>query len=375
MKIKKNLSLYIHIPFCVQKCKYCDFLSFPSSGEDRNSYIQELKKEIIWKSKWASDYQVISIFFGGGTPSLLNQDQMKELLICIKEHYKVEPEAEITLEVNPGTLTKDKLRNYKKCGINRLSMGLQSTDDAELRMLGRIHTFQEFKKNYQDARAVGFDNINIDLMSALPGQTMESYKKTLEQIVKLRPEHISAYSLIVEEGTPLAGDNDLLSRLPDEEMDRRMYQYTKEYLKMYGYERYEISNYAKLRKECLHNCVYWTGGEYLGFGLGASSYFEGERFHNETDISRYRFDGEKQEIDHLSKEDQMEEFMFLGLRMTAGIKEVEFEKKFHQNIHDVYGQVLKKQMEEGLIIREKGRIYLTERGLDVSNYVFCDYLL
>lgn len=376
MKIKKKLSLYIHIPFCVQKCKYCDFLSFSACEEDRNSYMKELKREIIWKSTWTKDkYQVISIFFGGGTPSLLTGSQMEELLSVIYQNYDVVNDAEITTEANPGTLTKEKLSMYLKAGINRLSIGLQSANDPELTMLGRIHTYTDFLKNYDLAREVGFENINLDLMSALPGQTLASYQKTLQKIVALKPEHISAYSLIVEEGTPLAKDTRLLEQLPDEELDRKMYQLTKDYLSQYGYERYEISNYAKAGKECRHNCVYWTGGDYLGFGLGASSYFQGQRFVNESDFTNYRYDCDRCEVQILRKQEKMEEFMFLGMRMIKGVSEAEFEKRFGCSMESVYGDILKRQETQNLIIRENGCVQLTDRGLDVSNYVFCDYLL
>lgn len=374
MKTKKNLSLYIHIPFCVQKCKYCDFLSFSSSEEDRNSYITQLKEELRLKSKWAEGSEVISIFFGGGTPSILEGGQIAELLKVIRAQYHIAAHAEITIEANPGTLTKEKLKIYRENGINRLSIGLQSADNKELAMLGRIHTMEDFQKNFKDAREAGFDNINIDLMSALPGQDLASYRRTLEKIIKLQPEHISAYSLIVEEGTPLSQDKKLLEKIPDEEEDRKMYQFTKEFLHIHGYERYEISNYAKPGWECQHNCVYWTGGDYLGIGLGASSYFKGERFRNEDKMASYRFDGTKKEAEMLTKEEKIEEFMFLGLRMTKGILEAEFLERFACPIEEVYGDILKKQQQEGLIVRTDGRIFLTEKGLDVSNYVFCDYL-
>lgn len=375
MKTKKNLSLYIHIPFCVQKCKYCDFLSFSACEEDRNSYIQELKKEMVWKHTWVKEeYRVISVFFGGGTPSLLHGFQIKELLSVMNQHYDVANDAEITIEANPGTLTAEKLSAYLKAGINRLSIGLQSTNDRELRMLGRIHTYDEFYANYHLARKKGFDNINIDLMSALPGQSIKSYQKTLEKIVHLNPEHISAYSLIVEEGTPLANDTLLLAKLPGEDSDREMYEFTKSFLQEYGYERYEISNYSKKGKECIHNTVYWMGGDYLGFGLGASSYFQGQRFCNESDRKKYRYNGPKQELQTLTDSEKMEEFMFLGMRMIKGVSEVEFLKRFGCSMESVYGKILKKQEAEGLIIRKNDQVKLTERGINVSNYVFCDYL-
>lgn len=376
MKIKKNLSLYIHIPFCVQKCKYCDFLSFSTCEGDRNSYIQELKKELIWKHTWTrEEYQVISVFFGGGTPSLLTGTQMEGLLSVIDQYYDVANGAEITIEANPGTLTKDKISKYLKAGMNRLSIGLQSANNQELAMLGRIHTYEEFIKNYDLAREVGFENINIDLMAALPGQTYKSYQKTLQKVVALKPEHISAYSLIVEEGTPLAKDTGLLEKLPDEDLDRDMYQLTKDYLRQYGYERYEISNYSKPGKECRHNCVYWTGGDYLGFGLGASSYFQGQRFVNESDFTNYRYDSERHEVQVLSQNEKMEEFMFLGMRMTRGVSEAEFARRFDCSMESVYGDILKRQEADDLIIRKNNCVQLTDKGLDISNYVFCDYLL
>ncbi|MDO4943068.1 MAG: radical SAM family heme chaperone HemW [Lachnospiraceae bacterium] len=375
MKNKKNLSLYIHIPFCIQKCKYCDFLSFSADEEDRNSYVQELQKEIVWKSRWTGEYQVISIFFGGGTPSLLNTDQMEKLLASIYQNYDVIEDVEITVEANPGTLSKEKLTAYRQSGINRLSIGLQSSDNRELAMLGRIHTYEQFLENFSLAREIGFQNINIDLMSAIPGQTIESYQKTLNKIVMLNPEHISAYSLIVEEGTPLADDSGLLEKLPDEDCDREMYQLTKVYLQQFGYERYEISNYAKKGKECTHNMVYWTGGDYLGFGLGASSYFQGQRFCNGNHLKHYRYDDDKHQLQILNQDDKIEEFMFLGMRMAKGISKKEFEKRFQKPIESIYGELFKKQTAEGLIVCEGDWIRLTERGLDVSNYVFCDYLL
>jgi len=375
MKNKKNLSLYLHIPFCIQKCKYCDFLSFSAAEEDRNSYVQELQKEIVWKSRWVGDYRVVSIFFGGGTPSLLDPDQIKKLMESIYDHYDVAADAEITMEANPGTLTEEKLTACKRAGINRLSIGLQSADNRELMMLGRIHSYEQFLENFYLAREMGFENINVDLMSAIPGQTLDGYRKTLEKIAALNPEHISAYSLIVEEGTPLAEDGDLLGQLPDEEIDREMYQLTKSYLQQYGYDRYEISNYAKKGKACKHNIVYWTGGDYLGLGLGASSYFQGMRFSNESRWKEYRYDSGKCHLQVLSEKDKIEEFMFLGMRMTKGISRMEFQDRFHKTAESVYGELLKRQESQGLIVCSGDHIRLTERGLDVSNYVFCDYLL
>lgn len=374
MKTKQSVSLYIHIPFCIKKCKYCDFLSFSSTEEGRNSYIRLLAEELKQKSIWTKDQMVISIFFGGGTPSILTKDQITYLMDVIYQYYTVEENAEITIEANPGTMTREKLKAYKEAGINRLSIGLQSTEDEELKRIGRIHTYEQFEENYHMARKVGFSNINIDLMSALPGQTMDSYERTLKKVLALEPEHISAYSLIVEDGTPLAGDDLLLEMLPGEEIDRKMYHRTKELLQKAGYERYEISNYAKKGYACRHNMVYWQGGNYLGFGLGASSYFEGERFHNPMEMEEYHT-YQKEEAEVLSREDKMEEFMFLGLRMTEGIQKEEFQSRFGVSMESIYGKILEEQEKEGLILQNEKSVKLTERGLDVSNYVFCDYLL
>ena len=292
---RKDLELYIHIPFCIKKCNYCDFLSFPSSAEDREEYIRCLVKEIEKTGIVLNDilnnkdtYQVRSIFIGGGTPSLLSGNQIKNIMQVVQKYFLIKEEAEITMEANPGTLTKKNLSAYKDAGINRLSMGLQSADNSCLYLLGRIHTWEEFLKNYELARKAGFENINIDLMSGLPGQTMSIYKKTLEKVMALRPEHISAYSLILEEGTPFYESKEIHKKIPNEEADREMYQFTKEILAENGYDRYEISNYALKGKECIHNLGYWSGVPYIGFGLGASSYFEGTRFSNERNLEHYK---------------------------------------------------------------------------------------
>ena len=236
---RKDLELYIHIPFCIKKCNYCDFLSFPSSAEDREEYVRCLVKEIeqtgiVLNNK--DTYQVRSVFIGGGTPSLLSGDQIKNIMQVVQKYFLIKEEAEITMEANPGTLTKKNLSAYKDAGINRLSMGLQSADNSCLYLLGRIHTWEEFLKNYELARKAGFENINIDLMSGLPGQTMSIYKKTLEKVMALRPEHISAYSLILEEGTPFYESEEIHKKIPNEEADREMYQFTKEILAENGYE-------------------------------------------------------------------------------------------------------------------------------------------
>ena len=400
---KQPLGIYVHIPFCVKKCAYCDFLSGPVTKDRKADYIEALKKEIRCDKNLKKQYQVVSIFFGGGTPSSLEGNQIEEILDAIYESFEIDKsklldgkeDIEITVEANPGTLSKEKLRTYRLAGVNRLSIGLQSANDTELKLLGRIHTYEEFLHNYQLAREAGFMNINVDLMSALPGQTLESYEDTLRKVVVLRPTHISAYSLIIEEGTPFyekygegMPEENLL---PTEEVDRLMYARTKEILKGDGYERYEISNYAKKGYACRHNSLYWNGTDYIGFGLGASSYLRPVRYQNETDMDRYLsyLDGgidastmqEKlhQNRTELTKENQMEEFMFLGLRLTKGVSLEEFEIRFGISIKEVYENVISKHSNEGLleITSDAGKQYLalTEKGRDVSNYVMADFLL
>lgn len=395
------LELYIHIPFCVRKCGYCDFLSFPADGAVRERYVKQLTEEIRamgylygTEKNAGGRYQAASVFFGGGTPSVLTAEQTDRIMAAVRESFRLAENAEVTTEANPGTVDERKLAAYRACGINRLSLGLQSADGGELRLLGRIHTFEEFLQGYHAARSAGFDNINVDLMSALPGQSLQSWKQTLRTVAELRPEHISAYSLIIEENTPFYesyGENrDACPPLPDEETEREMYYFTKKYLEMMGYERYEISNYALPGKECRHNEGYWTGTEYLGLGLGASSYIKGERFSNETDLEKYlSLDTEelKDRRHHLEREtltpqDKMEEFMFLGLRLSRGVGADEFEKRFGVPMERIYGGVLAEYLAAGLMEKytageTNDRLYwrLTEYGTDVSNRVLSGFLL
>ena len=322
---KKPLELYIHIPFCVKKCAYCDFLSGPSTLEVREAYVNCLIEEICHckhagvrdsDNKWApcdpENYEVVSAFFGGGTPSILKPDQIRRIMTALKEVFCWNSDAEVTIEANPGTVDEEKLRNYLDCGINRISFGLQSADNEELRKLGRIHTWEEFLESFRLAREAGFSNLNVDLMSALPGQTVESWMDTLKKTADLDPEHISAYSLIIEEGTPFFeayGDGRGDGILPDEDAEREMYHRTREFLKDRGYERYEISNYARTGRECRHNVGYWTGVSYLGLGLGASSYVDGCRFCNERDLGIYLGEkpGKRLDQEILTKKDMEEE--------------------------------------------------------------------
>ena len=283
--MSRYVSLYVHIPFCAVKCKYCDFLSFDGeSYQTMLRYVDALCQEIKLYAPIVDEYTVRSIFIGGGTPSILDESLITNIMAFIKQTFKLEKNAEVTIEANPGTLRHQKLTGYKLAGINRISIGLQSADDEMLKRLGRLHNYDQFVASFKAARRAGFDNINIDVMSGLPGQTIHSYVDTLSKVLDYGPEHISAYSLSIEEGTPFASDESVLNDLPPEMIDRRMYEITKKLLSAKGYDRYEFSNYAKPGYECIHNMVYWTGGEYIGLGLGASSYFQGKRFNNTRNI-------------------------------------------------------------------------------------------
>ena len=381
---KKPLGLYVHIPFCVKKCNYCDFLSAPADDATKKRYVDDVCKEIAGYKELTKEYQLATVYFGGGTPSVLDVSLIEQLLAAIQKCFTVDmTTAEITLEVNPGTATLEKLKCYKALGINRLSIGVQSAKEEELKLLGRIHTFEEAKQTVVWAREAGFTNISLDLMSALPGQTLEAYKENVEAILSLQPEHISSYSLIVEEGTPFyelyAEGAPKESDLPEEETDRAMYAYTKERLAEAGYERYEISNYAKPGFESRHNSSYWTGIEYLGVGLGASSLFTNARYHNETDLKAYMEEVEagrdvRLEIERLMPEEQMEEFMILGLRRMCGVSRTEFQNRFGKPIETVYGSALKKLEKQELLVLEGDTIALTELGIDVSNQVFVEFV-
>ena len=379
MKKKKELELYIHIPFCEKKCAYCDFLSFPRGKDVQKQYVDKLLSEIEQKSGDFRDAEVPSIFIGGGTPSILEPSQIRDIMGCLRESFCIRKDAEISMEANPGTVNGDKLEIYRQAGINRLSFGLQSADNRELELLGRIHTWETFLLSYQRARECGFKNINVDLMSALPGQTVESWMETLRRTVELMPEHISAYSLILEEGTPFFeryGDGRGEGLLPDEEAEREMYHRTKEYLKRQGYKRYEISNYAREGRECRHNIGYWSNVPYLGLGLGASSYVDGRRFRNEDDLSAYLEGCPKTRFDEeiLSIRDMEEEFFYVGLRLTSGVSLEEFENRFHIRAEEVYPGVMEKFVRDGAAVIENGRFRLTDYGMDVSNYVMAGFL-
>ena len=375
----RDLSLYLHIPFCERKCRYCDFLSYPASEEEKEAYIELLLSEIEKRSFSYKEHQVISVFIGGGTPSILKLNAIERLINKLKQDYIFAKEPEITIEVNPGSVTPEKLHEYRRAGCNRLSIGLQSADDKELKMLGRVHDYAAFCNTYEMARKAGFDNINIDLMSAIPGQTYESYRQTLEKVLKLEPEHISAYSLILEEGTWFYEHKEELPFLTEDE-DRELYQMTGELLTSFGYKRYEISNYAKEGYECIHNKVYWLRGDYVGFGLGAASMVNDVRWNNERTYPEYASavenfpENSNDNMQYLTREEQMEEFMFLGLRLIKGVEKSAFYQKFGVSIDSIYGDILDKLEREGLIFVNDS-ICLTSYGIDISNYVMSQFLL
>ena len=392
----RKISIYIHIPFCIRKCLYCDFLSAPSTPDCIEQYVCALESEIRFSPDLNGltaaeipddpEIQVDTVFLGGGTPSLLTPDQLERILTAVRKSYRVQDGAEISMEVNPGTADLERLQAYRGAGINRLSIGVQSVDDAELALLGRIHRAGQAEKIFREARRAGFDNINIDLMSALPGQTTDRWEQNLRIVCAWGPEHISAYSLIIEEGTPFAEMD--LPPLPSEEEDRLMYHRTQTVLAEYGYQRYEISNYARPGRACRHNCGYWTGHEYLGLGLGASSLIGDRRFKVTASMPEYlrrirlAASGEikdpahyYEEIQQLTLRDRMEEFMFLGLRMTEGVSEAEFRRRFGNPVDAVYGPLLARHTDGGLLERTGDRIRLTEKGLDLANYVMSDFIL
>ena len=410
---RNTLSLYIHIPFCIKKCNYCDFLSMPADEKTQRKYVEMLLKEIKQEGVFYQDDRVNTVFFGGGTPTALKTDWLIEILEAVRESFCFDntdgrksgfQEAEITIECNPGTVEYEDLCELRKAGFNRLSIGLQSADNGELALLGRIHTWETFLQTYESARKAGFDNINIDLMSALPGQTLPSYQQTLEKVLALEPEHISAYSLIIEEETPfyeiygeenIDEENPPANQLPDEDTERAMYDLTEKLLMEKGYFRYEISNYAKKGKECRHNIVYWQRGNYLGLGLGSASLVDNVRFHKEDELefylkymgrlkeeeTGYEFQQQKylsgayQEQSVLSEREQMEEFMFLGLRMMDGVKKADFRQQFQKDMDVLYGKVLQRLEKQGMIKQTQDTVMLTARGIDVSNVVLAEFLL
>lgn len=378
---KNQFGVYVHIPFCVKKCNYCDFLSFPADDETKEAYVKALIREIRGLKR--DKRSAASVFFGGGTPSVLDAGLIVSVLDEIRSHYSVADDAEITIECNPETLDYDKAKCYISGGINRISFGLQSTDDRILSMLGRIHTYDRFVESYNIARKCGFSNINIDMMAALPSQTVDEYLAGLRKTAELEPEHISAYSLIVEEGTHIYDNPDLYPELPSEEEDRQMYHQTSELLEMYGFKRYEISNYAKAGYQSRHNLSYWELTDYVGVGLGASGFYDGKRYTDTSDMNQYiKTAGTAEfprDIQQETQKDLMSEFMFLGLRKMAGVSYEEFRDIFKCDIKSVYGTQIEKYKNKGLLeeyVDSSGTacLRLTALGIDLSNVVMSEFV-
>ena len=374
------LGLYIHVPFCAQKCYYCDFNSYKINSNQKKEYLINIEREMKFYKDEFKDKYFDTVFFGGGTPSILTVDELKELINNINENFNIKKDAEITIECNPGTINREKIEAMKNMGINRLSIGLQATQNYHLKSIGRIHTYEEFEKNYYDALDIGFKNINIDLMYALPNQKTQEWKDTLDKIINLNPSHISAYSLILEEGTKLY---DMYQNkefeLLDEDTDINMYNYTIDTLKRHGYNQYEISNYSKEDLECKHNIIYWKCDNYLGLGPGASGFIGDTRYSNIEDICEYNkrimqnIRPVSEEIE-LTKKDKIEEFIFMGLRMNEGINIDVFKERFDTDFYDIYQEVMEKLIKRELVRFDGKNISLTQRGREISNSVFIEFL-
>ena len=425
------LELYIHIPFCVKKCLYCDFNSHPGSPKEQAAYAGALVKEIDWWGRLIGRRQVASVFVGGGTPSWLDYSLMEQIFAAVHRNFSLARDAEVSLELNPGTVTAKALRAYQRMGINRVSIGLQSSNDDELALLGRIHSWNDFLRTFEHVRAAGFSNVNVDIMTGLPLQTEDKLKRTLQMVTMLRPEHISVYSLIVEPGTPFyeryAGDiarrerGEKTLELPDSDLEYALYDMARTFLTGKGYRQYEISNYAREGYACRHNLGYWERKSYLGFGVGAASLlcdslidrhsnrnplmrkdpaqrscaYPNLRFSNIPETDRYidlweKYDpGQQLDLDEvladapwidsktvqkLTRREAMEEFLFLGLRKTRGIREADFFNAFGLPIGSVYGSTLESQSKRGLLRRQGGMIALTKAGTDISNQVLAEFL-
>lgn len=377
----KSISMYIHIPFCRSKCFYCDFASFAKCEQEYIPYIKSLIQEMQEHQDLLQEHEIRTVFIGGGTPTVLPPSCITLLMDALHSHFSIRKDAEITIESNPGTLSKDMLITLRENGLNRLSIGLQTLHDPLLKTIGRIHSAEDLLENFHMARCLGFDNINLDLMFSLPGQKMEAWKDTIQKVIELSPEHISCYSLIVEEGTPFADwYQEGRFSMPDEELDRSMYHWARKTLQRTGYHQYEISNFAKEKKECRHNLVYWRAEEYIGLGLGAHSYFQGTRYHNTYDLKTYiRARGNlgeiREDFEPYERRKAYEEYMFLGLRLLEGVSEGAFLQRFGCSLQEIYGVQIQKLIQSKLIKQEGERVRLTKRGLDLSNLVFEEFLL
>lgn len=381
---KEELGIYIHIPFCMQKCLYCDFVSYINKSECVKEYINCMIKEI--QSYDLKKYNITTIYIGGGTPSFIESDYIKEIINVIQNKLEKNDtrweDIEITIEANPGTVTLEKLNDYKTAGINRISLGLQATQDRLLKQIGRIHNYKDFLEAYEILKRVGFNNINVDLMIGLPNQSIKDLKESLEKIIKLDPNHISVYSLIIEDGTPISKllDEEKI-KLPDEEIERQMYWYVKNKLELNGYNHYEISNFSKKGKESKHNLNCWKQKQYIGVGAAAHSYFKDIRYSNTNNIEEYIKNIKENNIEKNRKieekqtiEDKKNEFMMLGFRMIEGVNIADFKAKFVDNPLYVYREKIKKLTDEGLIEVDLNNIKLTNKGLDLANVVFEEFI-
>ena len=384
----KNIELYVHIPFCEKKCKYCDFVSFHSDSNTIDKYINKLLEEIESKCFLTKDYQVSSIYIGGGTPSFIDSKYIEAIMTNIMTHYNLLEDAEISIEVNPNSATKEKLESYYNHGINRLSIGLQSTNDDELKTLGRIHNYNDFLTAFNNAVHIGFKNINVDLINGIPGQTIESFKKSLKQVLMLNLKHISIYNLIIEDGTPfktMLANNEI--QLPLENDLLAMDKITKELTSYYRLNRYEISNFAKSGFECRHNLGYWSDVSYLGLGLNSSSYINDMRLKNKTNIDdylkldykNYMTNSDKtiyyDEIKNIDRKDHINEYVMLGFRKTSGINTKDFFETFNEKFEDLFGTAIRIYQGMEMINKTKDNYYLTDKGLDISNTILSDLML
>jgi oxygen-independent coproporphyrinogen-3 oxidase len=376
-----KLGLYVHIPFCARKCRYCDFVSFPVA--DRDAHFAYALKVVLEASEKAHIFgegrSVDTIYLGGGTPSFLEAGLVSEILDSLYAHFRVEDDCEITIEVNPVSATREKFRAYRSAGVNRVSIGVQSFDPEVLTFLGRLHTAEEAERAVADARVCGFDNLNIDLMFGVPGQDLASWERDLKKALKLAPEHISFYSLGIEEGTPLFEDL-IAERIEetDEILDRRMYHLAKELLADAGFRHYEISNAALPGRESRHNLKYWSMDPYLGLGAAAHSYFDGRRFANTSNLTEYLAASGTTDMMNWAHEntpgDEMSEFIFLGLRRTAGIRLSDFHSSFGRDFWELYGEETEKLIRRGLLEQDGDELRLTALGLDLANNVFSEYV-
>ncbi len=370
----KELGIYIHIPFCKSRCYYCDFISYAGCEQHIENYIEKVIQEM--EQYDFSNYNVTTIYIGGGTPSYIDATYIKQLLDVLKSKISKNEtkweKIEITIEVNPGTVIKRKLEQYKRLGINRISIGLQSTNDKLLKQIGRIHNYQQFKEVYQDIKETGFENVNVDLMIGLPNQSIQDIKKDLKDIIDMNPNHVSVYSLIVEEGTKM---EQLIKsgklQLSDEEIERQMYWYVKNTLELNGYEHYEISNFAKKGKESKHNLNCWEQKEYVGLGVAAHSYLNGVRYSNTTFNSNYEWDFKRKKIEEEQTIDDMKkEYMLLGLRKINGVSIQKFKEKYGENPIFLYKNELEELVNDGLLEIDGDWIRLTYKGIDLANLVW-----